>query len=145
MSQFVDDYSRVMRPLELAMLELDDRYTIVLQMEHQMHGKSIAADPNFVWGAWRFWGKDVVESMDWENRYRLYRIIQHCYNDRHNIREFRMWRDRDLQYGCQCNIWRIIRDEPYQFDMRDYAMRSREEKALMDKERRYYARINARQ
>lgn len=54
-------------------------------------------EPNYVWIAWRWFGKKKVEREDWHRRYALYKVIQWISQRRERILHHKLMRDLDLK------------------------------------------------
>ena len=131
-------YDQVLRPFTLQQLTLQQRYDAATIMIQQMKGKNLAADPNYVWGAWEFWGKSVVESKGLSERHKLYKIIQWCHQHKDMLIIHKAWWDRNT-------VVNVYRDGEYT-PMNSWAMiqwleYSEEERFMLEREFEYYQRV----
>ena len=123
------------RPRCLMDMRLNARYMVAVIMVHQLKHLPQA---NYVWGAWEYWGKEVVEMESAENRMNMYKAVQWCYENRDAIFSHRAWRDINKATGGGYIV------NPYRSDKvndTDWTWYTEEEISLLKREKKHRKKL----
>ena len=124
----------------MAFLHFDNRWEMI-DLMYTVRKMEPGQDPNLADIARRYYGKNVVDALEWPKRFALYRCIAWIWNDQLRILHHRNMRDHNIL----TNVYRTrldVNGNPYDLydDHKDWKLLTDVERNLLIMESREYYR-----